>query len=316
MDAAVEQGCQVLAIGNDEIASVLQQVGDLLAAEGADRYRVQAYRRAAAFVRSLERPLSEIDAEGGRRALAELPSIGRSIAASIDELVHTGRLALLERLTGEAGAEQLFTTVPGIGPELAARLHMELGAETLEQLEQAAHDGRLERVPGIGSRKAAALRDLLAERLRRDGRLRRGRPRGSAATAGRIDVASLLAIDARYRELARRGELARIAPRRFNPEGKRWLPVLRETDPRWGEVTAMFSNTARAHDLGRTGDWVVIYLERDGDTDRFTVVTEHSGKLRGLRIVRGRERECSAVYAEAGRSREASAKRGRSAGPS
>ena len=58
----------------------------------------------------------------------------------------------------------------------------------------------------------------------------------------------------------------------------------------------LFSNTERAHRLGRTGDWVVLYWERDGDEDQCTVVTEWQGPLRGRRVVRGREDECTRYY--------------------
>jgi hypothetical protein len=105
-------------------------------------------------------------------------------------------------------------------------------------------------------------------------------------------VATLLALDRAYREGARAGTLRRITPRRFNPERKAWLPVLHEEREGWS-FTALFSNTARAHELGRTGDWVVLYAERDGDEQRFTVVTETSGPLAGRRVVRGREAECA-----------------------
>ena len=53
----------------------------------------------------------------------------------------------------------------------------------------------------------------------------------------------------------------------------------------------MFSNTARAHQLGRTGDWVVVYAARDGHEDQCTVVTEYQGPRAGRRVVRGREEE-------------------------
>ncbi len=55
---------------------------------------------------------------------------------------------------------------------------------------------------------------------------------------------------------------------------------------------ALFSNTARAHELGRTGDWVVLFYERNGDSGQCTVVTETRGPLAGRRVVRGRESEC------------------------
>jgi hypothetical protein len=98
-------------------------------------------------------------------------------------------------------------------------------------------------------------------------------------------------MDRRYIEQSGRRKLRMIAPRRFNPEHRSWLPVLHAELDGWS-MTAMFSNTARAHQLGRTGDWVVIYYERDGLDGQCTVVSEHSGPLKGMRVVRGREAEC------------------------
>jgi len=114
------------------------------------------------------------------------------------------------------------------------------------------------------------------------------RPRPPA----RPDVATLLAIDADYREGAAQDSLRRIAPRRFNPEGEAWLPILHAEKEGW-HVTALFSNTARAHKLGRTHDWVVLFYERNGDEGQCTVVTETHGPLAGRRVVRGRESECA-----------------------
>lgn len=89
--------------------------------------------------------------------------------------------------------------------------------------------------------------------------------------------------------------LKRIAPRRFNPDHEIWLPVLHTRRGDW-EMNLMYSNTARAHELDMTGDWVVIYYERDGEEDQCTVVTEMRGPLAGRRVVRGREQECRGHY--------------------
>jgi hypothetical protein len=90
----------------------------------------------------------------------------------------------------------------------------------------------------------------------------------------------------------RRGSCAPSCPRRFNPRGESWLPVLHTERDGWS-FTALYSNTARAHELGRTRDWVVIYWERDGQEDQCTVVTEYAGALAGQRVVRGWEHECA-----------------------
>jgi putative hydrolase len=103
-------------------------------------------------------------------------------------------------------------------------------------------------------------------------------------------VAEILGVDREYREKAARGELVTIAPRRFNPSREAWLPILHTTRGN-RHYTALFSNTALAHRLNRTHDWVVIYWD-DGIGERqCTVITAEYGALRGLRIVRGRERE-------------------------
>ena len=103
----------------------------------------------------------------------------------------------------------------------------------------------------------------------------------------------LLDIDREYREKGRAGLLPRIAPRRFNPEGKQWLPVLHTRYGPW-HFTALFSNTERAHELHRTYDWVMVfYSDGEGDEGQATVVTERRGALTGQRVVRGREPECA-----------------------
>jgi hypothetical protein len=106
----------------------------------------------------------------------------------------------------------------------------------------------------------------------------------------------LLDVDREYREKAAAGRLVTIAPRRFNPTGEAWLPVLHTERGDW-HFTALFSNTARAHELKRTRDWVVLYFHADTQAEvQRTVVTETQGALTGRRVIRGREAECRAYY--------------------
>jgi hypothetical protein len=288
----------VARLRNEDVADALERVADLLEAQGENPWRVRAYRAGANSVRASEKPVSDILAQQGVEGLDALPEVGKSLAGAIAELVHTGRLGMLERLEGQISPEDLFTTVPGIGEELARRVHDELHVETLEELELAAHDGRLARVPGFGERRVRAVREALAGMLARSTRRRARRLRtleaGPAEAAPeRPGVATLLAVDAEYRRRAEAGELRTIAPKRFNPEGRAWLPVMHTERDGWS-FTALFSNTARAHELGTTRDWVILYYERDGHEDQCTVVTERQGRLAGRRVVRGREAECAA----------------------
>ena len=285
---------------NEEIADLLERIADLLEAQGANAYRVRAYRGAARTVREIADPLTAIDQAGGRDALERLPGIGKSIGALVHEYVHTGRAGLLDRLEGQVSPEDLFSTVPGIGERLAVRIHRELGIETLEDLELAAYDGRLERVRGLGPRTVQGIRDAVAGILGRSARRRAQRwrrlevpetaPPAPEAAEARPTVTAILAVDAEYRRRAQAGTLRTITPRRFNPGGESWLPILHTDRDGWF-FTALYSNTARAHELGTTRDWVVIYYERDGDEGQCTIVTERRGLLRGCRVVRGRESE-------------------------
>ena len=169
-----------------------------------------------------------------------------------------------------------------------------LESKPLRELEVAAHDGRIENYPGIGAKRLAGIRDSLAQRL---ARIRRRR---TAAPPSRVPpVFELLDVDREYREKAAAGTLTRIAPRRFNPEGESWLPIL-HTARGGRHYTALFSNTARAHEQDKTRDWVVLFCD-DGDTEhRFTVITSEFGRLQGERIVAGRKTECEKYYERAG----------------
>jgi DNA polymerase (family 10) len=272
---------------NQEVAAQLREVAALLQAQGANPFRVGAYRKAADTVARLGRPLREIFDAGGRAELEALPNVGAGIAGAIAEMLITGSWSQLARLRGTAEPEKLFLTVPGIGPGLAHAIHEALHADTLQALETAAHDGRLEGVPGVGPRRAAAIRAALASMLGRRIERAAGASKGEA-----LPAATLLEVDREYREGAAAGTLRTIAPKRFNPEGTAWLPVLHTQRGRW-HFTALYSNTARAHELGRTRDWVVIYFYDDQHVEgQHTVVTETRGPLAGKRVIRGREDEC------------------------
>lgn len=278
---------------NQEIAGRLDEAARLLHEQGADRFRVGAYTRAAESVRALDQPIDAVFRERGLDGLKDLPRVGETIARAIRELLTHGRLPMLDRLRGEMDAVALLATVPGIGRILAERLHEELGLETLADLEVAAHDGRLETLAGFGAKRLTGIRDSLAQRL--------GRVQIPMPVAAAPGVTELLDVDREYREKAAAGVLQRIAPRRFNPTHESWLPVL-HTRRGSRRYTAIFSNTARAHRAGKTRDWVVLYADDGAGESRHTVITAAFGPLRGRRVVAGREDECTLV-ADVGRHR-------------
>ncbi len=271
---------------NHDIAGRLDEVAGTLRHQGANHFRVEAYHHASTTLRAMGEPIPALFAREGMAGLEKLPGIGTSIARSIRDIILHGKLGMLERLRSGSDPLHLLTTVPGIGDVLAANLHDELGIETLEELEAAAHDGRLETLSAIGAKRLAGIRDTLAHRL---GRVRP--PPLAVSAESEPPVAELLDVDAEYRREAAADRLKKIAPRRFNPAGEAWLPILHTTrGPR--HYTALFSNTAHAHEVGKTRDWVVLYCEELGHERRWTVLTAEFGRLRGHRIVGGREDEC------------------------
>ena len=275
---------------NRFIAEKLSEVSDLLQQQNANQFRVRAYREAAQAVALMQGSISTVLAEGGRAGLEALPAIGESIAAAIQEILETGNLVMIQRLRGSLDPEKLFQSVPGIGPKLAEQIHDQLGIETLEALEVAAHNGQLREIPGIGSRRVRGIQHSLAEILARR------RPRRPRQEQPLPPIAAILDVDEEYRKRAAAKDLPVITPKRFNPTGEAWLPIMHTQRGDW-HFTALFSNTSLSHQLKRTQDWVVIYYERDNEPEgQCTVVFEKRGPLAGKRVIRGHERACAEYY--------------------
>ena len=276
MSVAPPDGCEL----NELVASQFEEGAELLDAQGGDPFRIRALTRGADTVRRLPTPLDEIYAAGGLAGLVDLPGIGYALARGIIDVIELRSWRWLDRLRGDVDPEAVFCTVAGIGPGLARRIHDELGIDHLEDLEAAAHDGRLAKVAGFGPRRVRAVRECLGSRLA-------GRGPDRHHDVIEPPVEDLLDIDREYRRKDELDQLPRIAPLRFNPGHVRWLPIL-HTERGGQRFTAMFSNTARAHQLGHNRDWVIIYRDGHGD-GQWTVVTETHGPRRGERVVRGRE---------------------------
>lgn len=278
---------EAIILENEEIARRFELIASILESRDVNPYRVQAYRNAARILRELDRSVAEIIAREGVQGLQQIPGIGKSLARSIEEFLYTGRMSVMDRIRGRTDPVSLISTLPGIGPELAERIYEYLGVHTLEDLEAAAHDGNLAEVPGFGPKRIEMVIDVLAGRF---GGRRRFQPAKILPA-----VEEMLDVDQEYREKAAAGTLRKIAPKRFNPSGEEWLPVL-HTRRANHYYTALFSNTARAHELGRTNDWVVLYYDTPEGSGQATVITSKSGPLNERRVVRGRERESREYY--------------------
>jgi len=281
---------------NHEIAKKLRDIAVLLKAQKANPFRVNAYLHAADTLDNLPRSVADLMQDEGIEGLVALPGIGEGIARSIYEYVATGRMSRLENLKGAADPVELFRSIPTVGRALAERIHDTLHVDSLEALETAVRNGQLEQVDGLGRKRREAIEAWLQKHLD-DQRRQLRQARGDGATP---EIRLVLKVDEEYRRKAAAGKLPMITPKRFNPENRAWLPILHSTHDHW-HFTALYSNTARAHNLKRIHDWVVIYFYDDHHREgQHTVVTETHGRLRGKRVVRGREQECEVFYGDAG----------------
>lgn len=282
---------------NEEIAEILDQIADLLDTQDANPFRIKAYRDGASSIRSFDKSIAKISVDRGEKGLETIPNIGEGIAKIVTSYVKTGRSEMLEKLQGQTSPVDLFKKVPGIGKELSKRIVDQLGISTLEELEQAAYDGRLKKIDGFGEKKVKNIKVSLAGMLSTSAQRSIGHSSDQKESAEKPDVETILRVDEEYRSKAEANKLRKIAPKRFNPEDKTWLPILNTEKMGW-EFTALYSNTALAHELNKTQDWVVIYFEKGRQKGQNTIVTETKGPLKGKRVIRGREDECWDYYAD------------------
>jgi DNA polymerase (family 10) len=150
-------------IENAEVARVLREVGDLLELQGANAFRVRAYRNAARSVEELAEPVETyLD---GERALTDIPGIGEDLAGKIAEIARSGTLGVIKGLRRRVpkGAVQLMN-VRGIGPRRARVLSQKLGIHTVKGLARAAQHQRIRRLRGFGRKtEDAILREVAAQ---------------------------------------------------------------------------------------------------------------------------------------------------------
>lgn len=137
---------------NQEIAAVFQQIADLLEFQGANPFRVRAYRNGGRKIADLSEPLAAL-VEDESRQLTDLEGIGKDLAEKIATLLATGSLPMLEELLAEVPSTVLaIMRVPGLGPKKAAVLYRELGVESLDDLCAACETERVRDLKGFGAK--------------------------------------------------------------------------------------------------------------------------------------------------------------------
>ena len=156
---------------NIDIARLLEEVADLLEIQGANPFRVRAYRNAVRTVEAQTTPFAKMVAEG--RELTELPGIGKEMAGHIAELIETGRLAVREEMLAEVPRGLLdLMRLPNVGPKRARKLWEELGVESVDDLEAAAQAGRVAALEGFGAKSQEKILAGIADFRQHQGRMR------------------------------------------------------------------------------------------------------------------------------------------------
>jgi DNA polymerase (family 10) len=137
---------------NADVARIFDDLADLLEIQGANPFRVRAYRNASRTVESLSESLAEIAADEDR-GLDDLPGIGKDLAGKIATILETGQLPQLEELKEQvpAGVVEMLK-IPGLGPKKVAVLFEDLGIKSLDELKQAAEQGQIAKLKGFGKK--------------------------------------------------------------------------------------------------------------------------------------------------------------------
>ncbi len=161
-----------MTANNNDIANIFEEIADILTLQGANFYRIRAYRKAAAQLRDMSIDVAEYVENG--QDLSQLPSIGTKLAQKIVEIIKQGRCSALETLREQSpfGLTELLH-IPGLGPKRVNALVHVLGVHTQEQLLQAAKDGRVGSVAGLGQKIQANIIHTIESNLKRKTRLSR-----------------------------------------------------------------------------------------------------------------------------------------------
>src|SRR5881394_1602065 len=146
--------------GNAEVAEQFDLLADLLELEGAESFRVLAYRRAATRMRETSGSIAQLALDGRAK---ELQGIGKTIEEKIVQIVDQGEIEALTKRKSTIPPEVVqFMRLPGLGPKTAARIWRELGVTTLDELKGAAEGQQLRGLAGLGAKSEEKILKALA----------------------------------------------------------------------------------------------------------------------------------------------------------
>lgn len=160
-----------MPLHNADIAALFEEIADLLEIEGANAFRVRAYRNAVRTLQELGKDVRSMVQAG--EDLTKLPGIGDDLAGKIGEIVETGRCSAFDKLRRQMPpALTELLKIPGLGPKRVQILYHELDIHTVEQLQRAVRDHRIRELPGFGEKTETRIADALEVHAGGAGRLK------------------------------------------------------------------------------------------------------------------------------------------------
>jgi DNA polymerase (family 10) len=237
---------------NTDVAEQFDLLADLLELEGAESFRVLAYRRAATRMRETSGSVAQLALDGRAK---ELQGIGKTIEEKIVQIVEQGEIeALTKRKAGIPPEVVLFMRLPGLGPKTAARIWRELGVSTLDELKSAAEAERLRTLPGLGAKSEEKILKALAFQAENPDTGRR--LLGDGLPAAQAAVAVL-------REHPAAVHVSEAGSVRRRKETFRDLDII-ATATAPAELTAFFTQLGWVVDVVAHGDTKATVLSNDG----------------------------------------------------
>jgi len=237
---------------NNDVADQFDLLADLLELEGAESFRVLAYRRAATRMRETSGSIAELALAGKAK---ELQGIGKTIEEKIVQIVEHGKIDALAKREGSVPPDViLFMRLPGLGPKTAARIWRELGVTTLDELKAAAEGEQLRTLAGLGAKSEEKILKALSFHAENPDAGRRLLGEGLPAV---LNVVEALRSHPAAVEVSEAGSVRR------RKETFRDLDIIATaTDP--AELTQWFTERAWVEEIVAHGDTKATVISNDG----------------------------------------------------
>ena len=147
---------------NGQISAQITKLADLLEFQGANSFKIRAYRRGARVIKDSTESFSTM-AQSDPSVLLEVDGIGKGVAEKITQLIQEGEISEINEILETVPATVLdILRIPGLGPKKAAALYQELGIQTLEQLQAACEAGEVQKLKGFAAKTEKSILEGMA----------------------------------------------------------------------------------------------------------------------------------------------------------